>query len=700
MALDTAYATRKKDFSTTGQVNFTRPDEVVKFVEKHYKNPGPHRMQMERQWFLNICQYLGLQYHTFDQASSMLTLPQAPPWRVRLVCNRLQQIVQKRTAKMLRQRPIWNVIPASNDTDDQSRAIVGNRVAKSYWRHLQMDTLLVKAFTWLGTTGNVFLSPHWDSEKEAELGFDESEMPKDALMGPAGALPRQVHLGDAVVDLCTPYEMGFDSMATCIEESPWARRSKTLDIEYLVDRYGSKAKEIMPARHDSNSLTRQYERRLQGLGGPLYAGSSKSQEEEAHEIVCHTFWLNPCRRYPDGVYAVVAGGMALEIRQALPRPFRQKPFVHLQEIPVPGRLWGTCGLEQCLPLQARYNRGRSQITENANLMARPKILSPKGSTTMQGSFTSEPGEVIEYTPGLKPEPWTPPPIPEYVFKLLEYDLKDMEDISAVHEVTQARAPSGVRTGVAIAQLQEMDDQTLAPTFLTVEKALSQVGSWLLQIVAENVTEERLVKVVGKSNEVDAQVFKGSDLLGHTAGANYFDVETQMGSQLPTTAMAKRDFIMGLVQSGVLNPVEDRKKILHLLDLGTEEPLIVADNLDRQNARRENWQMAQGVMVEPNAFDEPGIHWEEHMLFQKGAEYAKIIGVNHMVRQAFEYHMAMTHAQMQPLLSAAGPVPTQPTLEGPPTPPMEAPQPPAPPADYPMPEEMPREESMMQPLEQE
>ena len=608
-----------------GQVDFSRSDQIVAFVEGRYAKRAEHRLSLERQWYINIAQYLGYQYHTWDGSLGSMRLAPTKPHRVRLVCNRLMPIVKKVVSKILRQRPQWNVIPATNDTDDASKAIVGSKVLKYYWRYMDMDQILVKTMTWMATTGNVFMRVYWDPEKGPEVSVDPFEalmLPEDQQkMLKQGITP---HLGDPCVEMASPFEIDVDPEADCMENIRELIHSKCISIDALKGRYGSKAMDLKGSEKGQDSTTNFYEKRLKSLAGSGAFAGVRTGEDSDDNIVYHSLWVNPTKKLPRGKYCVVAGGKLLHSGD-LPNGFKKIPYVHMQETPVPGRFWGTCALEQCIPLQAAYNRGRSQLIENVNVIGRPKWLNPKNSGVMATAFDNNPGEVIEYQYGAKPEMVSPPNMPEYPLRLLEYALKDMEDVSSIHEVTQARAPSGVRSGVAIAQLQEQDDQMLAPTFLVVEKALSKIGAWLLQLVADNVTEERLFKISGKSNQVDAMTFMGSDLVGKNKskpGVNYFDVETQIGSQLPLSSAARKDFVLSLIQSGLFNPQDpaDRKKIFTVLELGTEETVINDDSLDRQNAIRENAMLSSGQYMEPHPRDNDMIHIEEHRRFQKSPDY--------------------------------------------------------------------------------
>jgi hypothetical protein len=639
------------------EVNFENDESIVQFVQGRWEKRRYHRQAMERQWYTNVLHFLGYQYHTYDDTTGRFYQPPAPPWRVRYVGNRLLGNVRKIVSKALRQKPNWTSIPATSDLEDQMVSLVSDKVLKAYWRSLDMTRLLTDALYWMGTTGNAFKSIVWDPEIGPELEFnreDLAELPPEmqtpeAMRQIEKLLKGGIRLGDPRVEVHSPFQIEVDPEAMRINEAAWLNHSKCRALSWLKDRYPKEAADLTPESGNDGSLTMFYERRIQNTAGP-YGGWNVEDEEAGESILTHNLWLAPSKKHKKGAWALVAGDVVLDKQKELPNPFHAIPYVQLLEIPVPGRFWATCALEHCIGPQGDYNKGRSQLIENRNVMSRPKWAVPKGSGILNSSIDNQPGEVIEHNPGLPPVVITPPAIPDYVHRLLEYALKDIEDVSHIHEVTQSRAPSGVRSGVAIAQLQEQDDQVLAPTFLLMEEALSQLGSWLLHILAENVEEERILKIVGKGNEVETKAFTGKQLYGPNSskpGVNYFDVQVQLGSQLPLSKQARLQFTIDLVNAGILDRVADKKKILEILELGTEEGVINEEQLDKQAARRENLQLMDGLELEINPWDNDLIHLDQHTLFEKQPDFKKLATPEDIAR--FETHKARHQLRVQAVM---------------------------------------------------
>lgn len=606
---------------TSNRIDWKDERQVIGFVEERWSDRDRTRQSLERQWFVNIAQYMGYQYHVFDNQTGNLITPPSIPGRSRVVFNRLMPAVRKFVSKALKERPIWSVTPATGDMDDQARALVGKKLLEYYWKWLGMDRKMVDAFTWLGTTGNVFLRAAWDPHAGAELGFSPEEL--EPFVGEYGPFMKKVggslNLGDLDVRVRPPFSVDVDPVATSLEDAAWLIDTQMFHPDYLEDRYGVR---ITPDSEDS-ALTNFYLKRIKQLAGPYAGFMQESNEDDV--VMGHELWVNPTKKFPKGYHCFIAGGKALTPRDSrdLPNPFLRIPYVHLFDIQIPGRFWGSCPLEHSIPIQAEYNRWRNQLIENGNKMANPKLLLPNSAQVSDAAFTTSVGEKIGFNGVTPPAYLSPPSMPEYNMKRGEWALKDIEDTMSVHEVTQARAPGGVRAASAIALLQEQDEQTYAPTFMLAGVQLSKIGNWLLNLAHKNMTEDRVMKVTGKGGKVETMVFTGSLLVGKNAGmpgVNYFDVDTSMGSQIPSSPMQRKQWMIELINAQVLHPVTDRKKIIQMLKLGSEEPFLSEGQADTQNAEEANLLMMQGIPQPVHPSDDPAIHLEALRNFQKTPYY--------------------------------------------------------------------------------
>lgn len=670
-----------RDRTSTEALPFHRVDwrneqSAASFVENQWETRDRRRVQYECEWYRNIAFYLGHQWISYDKSTHTLRMEdKVPEWRVRLTCNKVAPFVRKFISKFMRQEPTWIAKPATLDPEDIMAASVSSRSLYYYWRRLGMTDQLVDFLTWLGTCGNVFIRPLWDPRKGPEMAFgaedlvdtyaDEPEAQEGLLAGAQKLLSKLLgkknvsetltNQGDLDCEICSPFEIDGPFLSfNKFRDWPYLIHSKARSPDYAEEMYGERARNLKP--DDASSSTTYFERRIQKLSGPFgFGGSSTALEDDM--IVCHEAWIKPCPKYRNGGVIVVANGKVVRPFQEIPYKYVKRiPYLFAGSIPVPGRFWYTSEVSQVIDAQSDYNKTRSQIVEIRNLCSKPKVLCPRTAHLHESAFTSEPGEIVFYTFPFKPEPWYPQAFPENTFRLsLEYDLRDIEDSTAQHEVTNARAPSSIKAGVAIAQLQEQDDTAVAPTQQRVRAILSDLGSMFLQIIAEKVSEDRLITINGRNSETEVLSFKGQSILGkQTPGANYFDVDIELGSQLPMSKAARQQQIGELVRLGVLNAERDAALIRRILGLGAEEPIYDEERLDRSAAWAENLAMSRGEMPMVQRFQNHPVHQEVHRMFQKSPQYSQL---SPEIQQNFEMHQdAHSYAmapQPQPMLDEAG-----------------------------------------------
>ena len=677
-AYQTKSASRAKgdiaEATTVGKLDYGDDENIGEFISAQMERSRGSREKLERQWTLNIAYFLGHQYLQYDPHRKSLFLPHQPRHRVRIVVNRLMPMVRRIIAGTLRQRPQWMVEPATSDIEDQIVSQLARDYLRDRWRFLDMDTKNIDLLKWRSTTGNVFARAFWDPFKGERFVADASELadriPRDPeeqqelrraarkrnrdLLGPEDAKQTTVFLGDVDIEVVSPFNIFPDPDATDLASAHYLIDERQKPIRDVSERYNIAPEELLGKDEPQGGAWR--ERQLRTIGPPGSGSTGLgggSDVKQSTLVTLRTIWVRPSRSEPNGWWAVTCNHKVL--RKARNQPgFPVFPWIHLQEIKAPGRFMGTCALEQSIPIQVAYNRARSQIIEQTNTISRPPWLIPRGSGIRDESFTGEPGERVKYTWPLKPELAVVRDLPSTSHQNVHQLVSDLEDVSTQHEASRGIAPGRVESGVAVAQLQEQDEGILAPAAAEAAKGLGDLGSMVLKIASQMVTEERLIKIMGEENLLDVRYFKGKNLLGQnsgTAGVNYYDVRVNIGANLPISPAQRRQFATELAQFGILNPAikEQREKLLELLELNRDPSSVSVGQLDKANQRRENAEMMASGQPSPIwPYDDDELHIAEARGFQKTPEYWRTVmetGGAEMsqIHQAFEQHLA-AHSQ--------------------------------------------------------
>jgi hypothetical protein len=527
---------------------------LLAWGQEKYTQHKAERIPIERSWYVNLAFQAGKQNIAFMNTSKSslgfaLHVPKAPPWRVRMVINHCRRIVRTECAKLASQRPRPFVVPATTEDEDQTASRIGETILEAAFSTHDFGTTNRSWIWWGSVIGTSFLKQYWDPSKLAD---DKKTQ------------------GDICIERLNPFEIFIPNlMEESLEKQPYVIHAQTKSVEEVKRYYKV---DVQP---NAIGVTNMIEDSFLNLIG--------AQQMRNDKVLVLEFWCKPGYhdQFPNGGMFTIAGDRLVQVVTEMPYKHQHFPFYKHTSIPT-GMFYGDSVLVDTIPLQREVNRTRSQIVENKNLMSKPKLMAPKGSINPK-QITSEPGQIILYTPGYeKPDVMPTPPLPAYVSQELERLSIDMDDISGQHEITRGNNPSQVTAATALSYLQEQDDSKLYYAVASLEDAISQLGSDYLEMASQYWTSERMVRVVGTEGIVEAEAWKGSDLRGNT------DVRVMTGSGLPQSKAAKQAFIMDLLKFGFLPP----EKGIEMLEIGGMERIYEEVLIDKRAATRENILMSQ------------------------------------------------------------------------------------------------------------
>jgi hypothetical protein len=655
-------------------LDISKSGNIALMVQEAYDNRDVWMGDYYREWLTNIAYFAGDQNLYFNTIRNCLEKPHLPSHRVRLVVNLVMPMMQSKLAKMLKTDPTWDVRPATADDEDITISNLSKQLLEYLWEAKGLDQVYQSAVTWTILTGNGFIKTAWDPRSGQKHEFQwEDLMP----LYPEGTDPKIIkgkrrevirefrkytgqkqkklvpdyyYEGDITFKVCSPFSITPDPRATSLKECQWAIETSIKPVEQVRMMFPN---EDIKADVLDPKLGIHYQRRLQS---PNY-GTITSADQNVVQV--HSVYYRPTPEAPKGKYSIVVNNREMF---SIDNPFHDYiPLVHFQDVSVPGRFFATSAMKQLRPIQAIYNRKRSRIEENANLISNPKVMIPKEAGIPESSFTGKPGEKIVYSvrggQAAAPGYLQPPELPRYHSEAITMDLRDMEDLSGQHEASQGQAPGEVRSGRGIVALQERDEDRLLPTLIQHEGALGQIGKQALVIMSERVEEPRLIRMVGKNQDVLVRTFKGSDLIGNAQiqGADYFDVRVSVSSGLPMSRSGQMHMIDSLLDRGLLDPAnpDDKQLVFRILNLGTTKPLFEADQVDQAKAGQENRDMMQGISTPVQVYgDNHGQHIDAHTAFIRTNSFRQLQMTNPEIAQLFydhisQHRLAATMLQMSP-----------------------------------------------------
>ena len=552
-----------------------KKNEWAAWAEQEFVRCRNARLPFERQWFLNIAFTSGRQYlspvnvpgHGFR-----LTAPKAPPWRVRIVINKIRTAVRTECSKLTSNKPIPTVIPATTEDEDYTAARVAEQILKAEFATMEFDKMF-KSYVWWGVvTGNSFIKSYWNP-KEIDPEVQPPPQPHPmAAQFPGVELPpiqNTVH-GKICYERVNPFHIYVpDLLAEDIEKQPYVMHVTTRNPLWVERNFGFKP------TTDS--------RAAQTIMEAAVLAPQNANNEHFDSVMVKEVWLKPDahKDFPKGGVLTIINHKVVQVQEEWPWPFKEYPFYKYDGIPT-GGFYTESIVTDLIPVQKEYNRTKSQIIEIKNTMGKPKILAQRGSINPK-MISSEPGQAVLYTPGFeKPTVMPPAEIPQTMPVLLDRLTSDFDDISGQHEITRGNTPSQVTSGTAISFLQEQDDSKLAYQVAGIEHAVQKLGRHYLKYVQKYWDDERLLRIVGSDGTFEAMHWKGSDLRGNT------DVRVQAGSALPESKAARTAILTEWMQNGWVDPNTG----MEMLGMNGYEKIIEDFLVDKRQAQRENLKMAE------------------------------------------------------------------------------------------------------------
>lgn len=604
-------------------------------LEEKFKLAKDARIQFEAQWYRNMAFYQGRHWVVYNKRSKkLIDLAEEPSWRVRLTTNHVLSFVQTKVAMLLKNRPLFNVMSMTDDSNDRESSKLAQQLLDYFWRKSNVLEEL-RRFVHHGIIfGSGFLKAFWDTDRGPRV-LDPSVEEED--IDPEN--PPIVALGDVSVKAISPFEIypAPNKSDPFLRELPWLIHAYRVPVKDFEAKWG--ISEMGETGEDG--LEEQYRNLVNSTGNPDGDLTNTPGMEDEAFVVVKEYWERPTAEVPLGKFIVFTRSNLLHIG-ALPYG-EDLPFSKFDDIFIPDRFWGGSTVEQLLPLQTEYNRNRSQLLENRNLMGNPKLVAPRESIKDKEFLTSEPGEIIYYTAlqGVPPPSVLPMPSPpSYIIHQEETILRDMQIVSGISDVNlRSSPPAGLESGRALALLAEKDETRMSPTIQSFEGSLAAIGSVVLDIVRNFYAGERTIRVVGSDNMARVVRMHGEDV-----GVPE-DIDVTIGQGLGFSRFARIELLLEMYDRGLMR---DPNKLLGLLEFGDDKAIYEEQNIDKNNAMVENLMMSQGQPVnDPLSIDDHVIHLEIHRKYIKGDEFRKLppeiqeILINHysltneLVQQQFQ-----------------------------------------------------------------
>lgn len=563
--------------------------EWASWANAEYTKCKNARSQFERQWYINLAFTAGQQYLqpiNLTASGFRLVTPKAPPWRVRLVINKIRTAIRTECSKLTTSKPIPTVLPATSEDEDFTAAQVGEHILKSKFATAKFEQEY-RSWIWWGTVcGNSYLKQHWDKD-----GLDyESRVlpPPPTFPGTGMPIPDDIiekipvlqeymttakpARGTINVERVTPFHLFVpDLLSENLEDQPYIIHTMAKSKLWVEKRFPEATPVTCDVRTSATIL------------GSAAIVTAKGSEEHLDAVLVKEVWIKPeaHKDFPEGGLLTIVNDKVVQCKEKWPYPFGEYPFYKYNAMAT-GGFYSDSIVVDLIPIQKEYNKKRSQAIEIQNTLGKPKLVYQQGSLDPR-MITSEPGQSIPYRAGYeKPEIVPGGEVPVSFVNEIAALAQEFDDISGQHEISRGDTPnSAISSGTAIAYLQEQDDAKLTSQVASIESAIETLGMHYLFMVSHFWDDERIVKVVGHNDTFETIHWKKNMLKGNT------DVKVQTGSALPFSKAARTALLTEMMQNGWVDPQSG----MEMLNFGGLDKVLDVALVDKRQAMRENLKMA-------------------------------------------------------------------------------------------------------------
>lgn len=616
-------------------------DSLVTYVQNEYTRREQERLAYELQWRLNIAFIDGNQYLDINPvAQTIEEIPKFYWWQEREVFNHIAPNIETRISRLSKMRPVMKARPGSNEREDVRRTKVTSQLLKNIYYDQKIRDKITDLIPWMEAVSTVCLKNTWNPNAGPSMTLDE--------ISENGRQLAQRREGDLDVTICPAPEIYPDSsMHQEIAQCKSIIHAKAFHVDDIRDFWG---KEVPP----ETAAVLRLVQTMTGQGGLGINGGGyqyTTQFVSDHAIV-KEYWEIPTKKWPQGRLIIVANGVLLYFG---PNPYClgansevALPFTKVVCIKRPGCFWGKTVTERLIPIQRRYNALRNRKAEFLNSCAIGGWTVEENSIEMNvwERDAGSPGFIAVYKQGANPPVRTQNGSLPNEFETEENTLlQEFSILSGVSEISrQSKAPTGVKSGVAMSLALEQDETRLSSTAGNIEEFLLESASQWLRLYKQFVKGYRILKAVGKNNVVDVYDWTGSDLKAE-------DIVIEPISALSESPAQRRQMVFDLLSSGLFIDPDTgridkaaRAKILEVLEMGDWEDIDASDELHIAKAERENRMMMQGGLAQPVVYDDHIMHLKVHNEYRLSVEYETLIQQIPQLHQIFEMHVVL-HAEM-------------------------------------------------------
>src|SRR5699024_5487236 len=300
-------------------------------VDTQYEKCKNARHPFEKQWYLNLSFLNGKHYVSPVNVAGQgfkLQAQRAPAWRVRLVVNKIRVAIRTETSKLVKNKPVPTVVPATSENEDFNAAQVAEKLLKTAFARSDFSKTYRNWIWWGSVTGNSFLKMYWNPQAEDPYNYQPSEpeldsngeLKRDPLTGqPEMGDPKPL-IGRIAIESINPFHIYVpDLVSYDLEDQPFLIHAMTRNPLWVKNTFG-----FMPTPDAKAASSIMDSAFLVAKGG----------DDVLDSVIVKEVWLKPNAHsdFPQGGLLTVINNRVVQVRKEWPLPYPEFPFYKFSSI--------------------------------------------------------------------------------------------------------------------------------------------------------------------------------------------------------------------------------------------------------------------------------------------------------------------------------------------------------------------------------
>lgn len=292
-----------------------------------------------------------------------------------------------------------------------------------------------------------------------------------------------------------------------------------------------------------------------------------------NSVVLKQRYINPCPEYQRGAIIVYTTKHILRCTDlltyydSLQDVWNSASAIESDKSPM-----GTSWLWDIIPVQDALNQDLTAIVNHIKMYGDLQWQVPATANIEEKKVSNRTGQGYQYTGEKGIDYLRPPELSQTHMAAFNLLNSLSMSLGAAHDISRSNR---ALSGNALATLQQIDDTVLRPCLESIGEALEKVASAVLKGIAENYTNERVMKMTSRTAWSIIHDFKGEMLNGN------FDATINLMSGLSNNPIVRQESIYKALDKKVVDVPEARD----YLEFGNSDDLLEEIQKEREIADR-------------------------------------------------------------------------------------------------------------------